>query len=249
MRFLIAAVCCTTAAFAASFTVNDPHGEPKCPAGVTVGCDVVGPTTEFDFKTGTFTFGATSATIQIYMDFGPAGATDLSPFPVIGGTSVISSADLFFYGPGGQIYAIPLFTRSQYGGATAGTVYLASSSAALLNSETVLNNPTDIYYRPGNPVWINTTLATPVSVGSVVLSSGAAQGTTWLVTVSFSYGAGSPLANVLTGPGLTFFTGTATCANDIVSGGDVPEPASWMLLSSGLGVAFLASRRRNKLQS
>ncbi len=50
--------------------------------GVTVGCDVVGTTNLFDFKQGIVNIGATSATIEIYMDYGPSGATNLAPFAV-----------------------------------------------------------------------------------------------------------------------------------------------------------------------
>lgn len=245
MRLLIPFVALAAGAMAATFTVNDPYGQPKCPPGVTVGCDVVGTTTLFDFKTGIVNIGPTSTTIQIYMDYGPSGATNLAPFPVTANTT-ISVADIFLYGPGGQIFAIPLFDRSTFGGATAGTVYQANSAAALLNSDVVLNNPLDVYYRPGQPVWINTAQASVASVGSVTLASGAAQGTTWLVTVSFSYTAGSAIANALNAPGVTFYTGTATCANDLVSGADVPEPSTWMLLSSGAGIGLLAMRRRRQ---
>jgi hypothetical protein len=245
MKLFVPFIVLSVAAMAGSFTVTDPYGEPKCPPGVTVGCDVVGTTTLFDFKTGTITIGPTSTTIQIFMDYGPVGATNLAPFAVTASTT-ISVADIFLYGPGGQIYAIPLFDRTQYGGATAGTVYQANSASALLTSDVVLNNPTDVYYRPGYAVWIDTTQATVASVGTVTLAPGTAQGTTWLVTVSFSYAAGSPIANALNAPGVTFFTGTATCANDLASGSDVPEPSTWMLLSSGTGIGLLALRRRRR---
>jgi hypothetical protein len=243
MRLLIPFIAIAAGAMATTFTVNDPYGQPKCPPGVTVGCDVVGTTTLFDLKMANINIGATSTTIQIYMDYGPVAATDLSPFAVTPSTT-ISVADIFLYGPGGQIYAIPLFDRSTFGGATAGTVYQANSAAALLTSNVVLNNPTDVYYRPGEAVWINTAQATVASVGTVTVASGAAQGTRWLVTVSFSYGAGSAIANALNAPGVTFYTGTATCANDLASGSDVPEPSTWMMLSSGIGIGVLALRRR-----
>jgi len=248
MRFLTLFIGLTVGAFAAAFSVTDPYGQPQCATGVTVGCDVAGPPSAFDFKMADVNIGATSTTIAVYMDFGSPGATDLAPFALTPFTT-ISVADIFLYAPGGLIYAIPLYNRTtSLGSATAGTVYLANSAGALLNSEVVLNNPLDIDYRSGYAVWINTVQSTVASVGVVNLSSGASQGTEWLATVNFSYSAGSALANALSAPGVSFYTATATGANDIATGPDqaVPEPSPWTMVFSGLGFALFAARRRHK---
>jgi hypothetical protein len=234
-----------TGAFASSFTVLDPFGQPKCPPGVTTGCDVVGATTAFDFYRADVNTTATAATINLYFNFGGVGAANLAPFPVTANTT-ISVADLFL-SVGGITYAIPLFNRTSagFGNATAGTVYLANSPSAILTSDVVLNNPVDVYYRPGYGVWINTNQASVASVGSIAVGSGAVQGTQWMVTLNFSYAAGSALSNAMNDPGLHFFTGTATCANDLVEN---PEPSTWLMLSSGaaLGLVGLRYRRSRK---
>ncbi len=245
-RIALLAALLASGAFAGSFTVIDAFGLPKCPPGQTVGCDVVGPLTEFDFKRADFSFAATSATISLYFDFGPSGRNNtnaLSPFAVTSKTT-ISVADLFIFS-GGQIYAIPLFDRTTatWGSATAGQLYQANSPSALLTSDVVLNNPTDIYYRPGFPVWIDTTQASLAANGSITVSSGAAQGTTWLVTINLAYAAGSSVANALNASTVGIFTGTATCANDIVEN---PEPSTWTMLGAGAGLGVLAFRRRRR---
>jgi hypothetical protein len=247
MRLAILWMAGALLASASAFSVTDPYGQPKCAPGVTTGCDVVGTTIEFDFKIGNFNFGPTSGSVQLFFDYGAPGQTNLAPFAVTASTT-ISIADIFFYTTDGQIFAIPLYDRStaSWGNATAGTVYRANSGAAQLTSNVVLNNPTDVYYRPGNVVWVNTLQSTVASVGTLVLAPGTAQGTRWMVTINFNYAAGSQLANALNDPGLTFYTGTATCANDLVSGSASPEPASWMMLSSGLGLAAFAMRRRSR---
>jgi len=55
--------------------------------------------------------------------------------------------------------------------------------------------------------------------------------------------AGSAIANALYAPSVAFFTGTATCADDLANGGDpvVPEPSTWMMYSSGGRLAFSRS--------
>jgi len=239
-------VLLASGAFAGSFTVIDPFGLPKCPTGQTVGCDVVGPTTEFDFYRADFNFGPTSGTINLYFNYGLPGQTNLAPFNVTPST-VISVADLFLYS-GGQIYAIPLNNRTtaSWGSATAGTVYQANSPSALLNSDVVLNNPSDIAYRPGFPVWINTLQASVVNVGSISILTNQVidgQAVRFAVTINLAYTAGSDFANAVNAANVGVFTGTATCANDLVEN---PEPSTWVMLSSGAGLAMLAMRRRKR---
>ena len=232
---------------AGSFSVIDAFGQPACPSGITVGCDAIAPATFADFYRADLNFGPTSGTINLYFNYGPPGHPNLSPFAATPGTA-LSVADLFLYS-GASFYAIPLFNRTTalWGSASAGTAYLANSAAALLNSETVLNNPLDIDFRSGSPVWIDTTQAAVANVGSLVaITNSSIDGKTvdFAVTINLSYIAGSPFANAMNAPGLRIFTGTTTGATDLVPDRTaVPEPATWTMLGSAMLLAGLCKRR------
>jgi len=118
-----------------------------------------------------------------------------------------------------------------------------------VESETVLNNPTDIDYSLEYPVWINTLEATIAGIGSIsVLQDQIVEGNLvrFVVSLNFAYSSGSVLANFFINPNLTVFTATTTAAQDLAPEAAVPEPSTWLLTALGGSVLWAFRRRTTK---
>jgi hypothetical protein len=241
---------CVPSAFATSFTVTDPFNAP-CSNSSSSSCDVMGDPLGFDIQKGVFNFGATSATIDLYFNFGLNTATSLSPFAV--NSVVLSLGDLFLSGSGFN-YGIALQTHNTpvSGNVTGGVLYQINNSNGVLTAAQALGNPTTISYRPTEIVWLRNDGAgslTNLVAGSVSILGNQGNGVTapeFKATITLNYAAGSQVATnlqSLTGAGVHF--ASATCGNDVMNG--VPEPASLGLIGGGL-LAFAGLRFRKSRQ-
>ncbi|BDC50298.1 hypothetical protein F183_A26140 [Bryobacterales bacterium F-183] len=206
---------------------------------------MVGDPLGFDIQKGVFNFGATSATIDLYFNFGINTASSLSPFSV--NSVILSLGDLFLSGNGFN-YGIALQTHNTAvsGNVVGGVLYQINNSNGVLTAAQALNNPTSIAYRPNEIVWLRNDGAgslTNLVNGAVTILTNQGNGTTapeFKATITLNYAAGSQVANnlqSLTGAGIHF--SSATCGNDVLNG--VPEPASLGLIGGGL-LAFAGIR-------
>ncbi len=238
----------TAVAQATTFTVNDPFNA-VCPPGGGTSCDVVGANSSFDIQRGEFDFGATSATIRLYFNYGLSN-TSLMPFNATPST-VLSLGDLFISGAGFN-YGLALQSRTggASGNVTGGILYSINNANGQLTAAQALNGASDINYRPNEIVWIRNDGAGSISnvaTGSVSITSGGdgINQTEFVATIVLNYAAGSVVSNNLsTGVPYIHFT-SATCGNDILT--NTPEPASLGMI--GLGLILAGWRARKSLSA
>jgi hypothetical protein len=231
------------AAQASTFTVNDPFNT-TCPPGGGTSCDVVGANSSFDIQRGEFSFGATSATIRLYFNYGTTN-TSLAPFNVTPST-ILSLGDLFIFGQGFN-YGIALQSRNtpESGAVTGGILYSVNNAGGQLTASQALNGASDINYRPNEIVWLRNDGAgsiTNVATGNVLITSGGdgINQAEFVATITLNYAAGSVVSNNLsTGIPYIHFT-SATCGNDILT--NTPEPATLGMI--GLSLVFAGWRAR-----
>jgi hypothetical protein len=223
---------------AQAYTINDTVPDSiGYPTYETYGMNVIN-----------FTPGTNNGGIQFQL---------FSNFPVTGDTVngtppwTTTLADLFitesYSGPAnGNVrqnytWAIPLVSRT---GFTAGTIYAVGS--ALTSTEVYTANGGGAYtYNPGVNVLINTVGSnygySSIGGGSVAAIGPSATMPYWQYNITTGFYEDDPLAT------MSFLWGTATCANDIITGQlpQVPIPPTALLLGTGiLGMVGLGWRRR-----
>lgn len=195
---------------------------------------VVGLNGQFDIQSVAFSnISPSNITVQIDFNYN-FGDTTLAPFSVYGIT--LNPGDLLLTS-GTQMWGVAL---SGHPGFTAGDLY---SVDGFLTARQVLGNP-NASYNPNDYVWLNNdgaqALLTAGSVSSVGIGGDEIQ-----TTLSFTPSAG--LYSQFAAGDVSFQFGAATCANDYITGtinpaSSVPEPASVLLLMSGLAGLGLLSR-------
>jgi hypothetical protein len=237
------------AAQASTFTIEDVFNQ-VCATPGDLTCDVVGGNLGYDVQRGEFEFGATSATIRLYFNYGPTN-TSLAPFQVAPWSStVLSLGDLFISGSGFS-YGLSLQSRDTpvSGQITGGVLYSINNPNGQLTAFQALGGPTDIYYRPTELVWIRNDGAgslTSLVNGNVSIVSGGdgVNQTKFIATITLDYAAGSEVSNNLSSGIPTIYFTSATCANDILT--NAPEPASLGMMGAGIVLAAWRIRARRK---
>jgi uncharacterized protein (TIGR03382 family) len=207
--------------------------DPSCSESSSDNC-VIGDPTVFGIESASLTVnnsGDVSANILTNY-----GDSTLAPFTSDGVT--LSAADMLI-SAGGADYALVLDAHS--GMVTGGLYSIVSAETA----QTVLGNPSTIYYRNDLPVWASPASAVLLGTGTVVITS-FGNGTTapeYEIAVSGITG-GTAL---FTSGAFTFEVASSTCGNGVLYASTVPETGTMAMIGMGLlGLALLSRRRRNR---
>jgi hypothetical protein len=195
---------------------------------------VIGANGQFDIQSLAFTnISPSNVTVQIDYNYNYGDAT-LAAFTDSG--ILLQPADLLFT-EGSQMWGVALVSRS---GFTAGDLYSVHS---FLTAGQVLGFP-NATYNPTDPVWMNND-GTQTKIGAGTSHTVNIGGDEVQTTLSFTPNGGFYTALISGATTVDF--GSATCANDYITGkvSAVPEPGAFTLLGSGLlGFALLPRLRR-----
>lgn len=243
---------------AAPVTILDPFGAAATSCA-SASCDVIGDKALFDIDRAVFDFGASSSTIDLYLNF---QNPSLSPFVNSGIT--LDVGDLLFAAGGHFRYGVALRTHGgSTNGGPAGTTVLAGHLYELpqgdgntMTARQALNNPSGVVYRPDQPVWLwnqgNLLDRATGTVTTSVFGDGTTRGR-YDVRINFS-SLPSNFLNDLAASGLDASLAVATCGNDVLSGhlqtrlqttgNPVSAPAPLLLMGAGIAVMGWTRRRR-----
>ncbi|MBL8231718.1 MAG: PEP-CTERM sorting domain-containing protein [Bryobacterales bacterium] len=229
-----------TSLTAAPLTFNDAYAGQN-PGDTKNNGDVIGYLRSFDIRSLSInSLGGGNVHVQILMNYGTNGGdTSLSGI-VNGGFPVVHPGDVMISN-GTNRWAIPLISHNNSmpsgAGLLAGNLYMVSD---FLTAATVLNNTNAGSYRPDHFVWGNATGATQKSSNGTVAATSVG-GAEIRVDINFTTN-DNLFLSTLSEAGTMFSFAAATCANDVVDGSNVPEPASFALIGAGLIAVGLRKR-------
>ena len=227
-------------------TIQDPFrvGSDNC---LQLSCDVIGPQIDFDIQTADVSITATSIDVTVYFNYG--GGITLSPFD----SPTVNVGDLFFYDPSNPkiklgngsfepyLFGVPL---TSHDGLTAGQLYEINNPGTVQTAAQVLGNPSGVYYRPDQPVWMATGQETSVGTGHgvTVTNNNGGNGLTsaeYAASVHITTSGASQFLNLFKNGQIGVVFESATCANDVLTGMvsvGAPEPGAMSMMALGFGM-------------
>jgi hypothetical protein len=248
-------------------TIADPFGQSQANCNYSENapystCDVIGNEALYDIQAATVNVGASTTTVQIYLNSGAVkssnGQLTLGSFSDSGLTLI--PGDIFFYNPL-TVYDPSDPNTTQYlqygialtnhGSFLAGDLYNITGAISTETAQQALNNA-DGYYRRDEAV-LMTGSGTPASSGTVTVANNG-NGTTsaqYVITATVPTTPGLLALSSSGEIGLLF--SSADCGNDVIQGiggetvqvTEAPEPGPAILLLTGL-VLLVAGRQWRK---
>ncbi len=226
--------------------------------------DVIGDPRSFDIQFANVSITRSSLTIEITLNFGLPGQSNVDAFRY-DWSPWLSIGDILFLENGIPRWGAPVADHagSINGGPSsnllfAGQMYSVNNENGWFTARQALQDSTN-YYRYDSPVWLRDTAGSLAAVGTAGFVNVSYLGGDGTVTprfrVSLTVATPADLFASWQSGLLSFSFASASCGNDIISGmldpqldlsPPTPEPSSLLLAATGL-LAVIALRRRARV--